>query len=131
MKPLDLRPPTVESPYEASDLAKEAGWQPYPLSGTRPLFPFLVNEQRFKLYVIAAGLLPVLLSGSAIDSPLPGQQILDSSAKLDRLNNIENILTEWRQQQPPEVRLELDEETPQAVEAVVDIKSAVITAVCP
>ncbi|KEF53882.1 uncharacterized protein A1O9_10284 [Exophiala aquamarina CBS 119918] len=85
MKPLTLQPLMSTSPYDVKALATEALWQPYPKRELEvAYYPFAVNEARFRLYVIAADLLPLVLCGNPEDSPLPGHVSLDTAAKFSQ-----------------------------------------------
>lgn len=111
MKPLELQMPTVASPYDGDELLQTAVWQAYPQSDDEVSFlSHSVNEERYQLYTIVANMLPIVLSGNAADSPLPGLEILDPVAKLDGLRNVEKALLQWYQDLPP--MLQYDSETP-------------------
>lgn len=116
MKPLDLRLPMCEAPYEQQDLPTEAFWQPYPKAGPRVAFsPRSINNERFRLYTIMADALPVVLTGNPQDSPFPGQAILHSDAKMERLQDIESRLLAWYESLHPQAVYEPDSPSDPAV----------------
>lgn len=96
------------SPTEIETEA-EARWQPYPLSSpVTPFSPRIVDDQRFKLYSIAADLLPAVLGGSPDDSPLPGHVAMHPVANLDRLGNIEQALSTWHRDLPSKALIDTE-----------------------
>ena len=108
MKPLELRPPTVPLPHEGPELLQKAEWRPYPKPDAAvTFFPLAINEERYRLYTIAADLLPLVLSGTPEDSPLPGHAVLDRVAKLDGLGDIEQRLLKWYRHLRPEAQVDV------------------------
>lgn len=115
MKPLDLLLPAIEPPYLGEDLVKETLWQPYPMIEPTAMFhSHTINDERFRLYVIAADLLPIVLSGNPEDSPLPDHVILDVVAKLERLREIDHRLLDWYHHLPSRVQVEAKGPSPPA-----------------
>jgi hypothetical protein len=115
MKPLDLLLPEIEPPYIGEDLLTETLWQPYPMIEPTAMFHSLsLNDERFRLYAIAADLLPIVLSGNPEDSPLPGHAILDVVAKLDRLRDIDHRLLDWYRDLPLRIQVEANGPSPPA-----------------
>ena len=81
-------------------------WRPFPQDGPSiPVLANLIDIQRYQLYRIAAELLPLVLSGNADDSPLPGQVFLELAVKQDRLNDIERRMREWYQNLPYQLKV--------------------------
>lgn len=115
MKPLTLQQLISTSPYQLEELATEASWQPYPkLELEVAYYPFAIDEARFRLYVIAADLLPLVLCGSPKDSPFPGHVNLDTATKLDQLSEIEERLHAWYRDLHPGAKVEIQESSPPA-----------------
>lgn len=115
MKPLTLQQLISTSPYQVEELATEASWQPYPKLEVEVAYhPFAINEARFRLYAIAADLLPLILCGSPEDSPFPGHVNLDTAAKLSQLSEIEGRLDSWYRDLHPGAKIEIHESSPPA-----------------
>lgn len=110
MKPYQLDPPKVELLPGESNLLQEVAWQPFPQTGpSRLVLANLVDFQRYQLYRIAADLLPLVLSGNADDSPLPGHTVLEPVVQQNRLKTIEQRMWEWYQNLP--YQLKVNDET--------------------
>ena len=106
MKPLELRLPTNRPPYIQEELLEKAEWLPYPKTGPVVIFfPHAIKDVRYHLYTVATDILPLVLSGSPDESPLPGYPVLDAVAKLQGLGDIEQRLLRWYQGLSPEVSL--------------------------
>lgn len=113
MRPLSLFPPRTLAPYEGKDLYRGDTWKAYPLvSEAVSFFPFVIDEQRYELFVIVAKLLPLVLSGNPEDSPLDGQVVLDPLTKLDQLGEVELKLLKWHRHLPAEAKLDLGDGLP-------------------
>ena len=116
MKPFDIRLPTIRPPYNGDELLKEAEWQPYPEANTVVRFyPLAMNEERYRLYTIAADLLPFVLSGDPNDSPLPGYAVLNTVAKLDGLKSLEQRLLRWYLHLSPNLKFDSETAMPPCV----------------
>ena len=64
----------------------------------------MIASQRYYLYRIAADLLPLVLSGNADDSPLPGYTVIELSIQQHSLCDIEQRLRDWYQDLPPQIK---------------------------
>ena len=65
-------------------------WRPYPKAGPEISIPLnRLNNARYELYVIAADVTSVVLSGTPDESPWPGHAILEPIERLERTRAIE------------------------------------------
>lgn len=112
VKPLPVTIPLIKRPYAEEELHVTATWWPYPQRG----FEIMVAEHglldvRINLYEIGIHIIPVLMSGSPDESPLPGHIILEGSEKLTRLGELEQMLHDWHQRLPSYARIHNREES--------------------
>ena len=113
MRPLDLRLPSVPAVHVVEEILKEAEWKAYPTAVKAvTFFPFIIHEQRYHLFTIAAELLPLVINGNPQDSPLEGHAVLEPITMLDQLSEIEQKLQKWYRHLPTEAKADIVNETP-------------------
>lgn len=101
MKSVGAKKPRFPRPYTGSDLSDKALWQPYPdLDPKIEYSSFGLLDQLFSLHEIGLDILPLLLSGNAVDTPNCDFEILDRATRPARVRDLEQRLEKWHRQLP-------------------------------
>lgn len=104
MKSVGAIKPRFPRPYSGSELSDRVLWQPYPdLDPKVEYLSFGVLDQLFSLHEIGLDVLPLLLSGNAVDTPNSDFEILDKASRLISVRDLEQRLEKWHRQLPQEL----------------------------
>lgn len=124
-KPLDIHAPLVPRPYSGIELEKTFLWQPYP--NTYPevnVASYGLQNAHSNLCEIGAAMLPVLLSGSPNDTPLPHQVIMDHSDRVKAMVELDQRLDSWKTHLPSYAQLDDNLTTTDSIpgNAIIDLQ---------
>jgi hypothetical protein len=105
MRPNGAKKPRIPRPYSGEELHATLEWQPYPDLEPKVDYPaFGVLDALSSLHEIGLDLLPLVLSGNAVDTPNSDHVILDSSSRLAHVHELEQRLEQWHQSLPASIR---------------------------